>query len=52
MVQRNIVIAIIIIILFLVLAGVGFLIYYLQTGFSRLGRAKSGSITSDEEAGD
>jgi uncharacterized protein YpmB len=49
MVQRNIVIAIIIIVLFVVLTGVGFLIYYVQTGFSRM-RAR-GSIT-DEEGGD
>lgn len=49
MVQRNIVIAIIIIVLFVVLTGVGFFIYFLQTRFS--GMRARGSIT-DEEGGD
>lgn len=45
--QRNIVIAVIIIILFVVLFLLGFLIYWLQNGFPRRGRALS---ESSEEA--
>lgn len=51
MVAANITIAIIIIVLFVVLTAVGFAIYFLNTGFSRLGRRGGGSTTeSDEEA--
>lgn len=44
--QQNIVIFVIIIVLFAVLAGIGVLIWYLQTGFGRGAR----SISSDSEA--
>jgi len=45
--QRNIVIFLIIIILFVVLALIGFLIYWAQTGFSR--RGGGASETSGED---
>lgn len=48
MVQRNIVIAIIIIVLFVLLALIGFGIYWAQNGFSR-GRGGA-SETSGEDA--
>lgn len=50
MVAANITIAIIIIMLFVVLTAVGFAIYFLQTGFSRLG-GRSRASESDEEEG-
>jgi len=46
--QRNIVIAVIIIILFIVLALIGFGIYWLQTGFSRKGKGGSSSSSEGE----
>ena len=46
MVAANIVIAIIIIVLFATLIGVGFLIWFLQSGFNKL--AKGGSDGSSD----
>ena len=53
--QGNYTIAVIIIVLFAVLALVGFAIWYVQTGFSRIAEKRSGgsgstSVSSGEEA--
>lgn len=48
MVQRNIVVAIIIIVLFLVLTMVGFAIYFLQRRLSMAGRRNDELVDEDE----
>lgn len=48
MVQRNIVVAIIIIVLFLVLTMVGFAIYFLQRRLSLAGRRTDELVDEDE----
>lgn len=48
MVQRNIVVAIIIIVLFLVLTMVGFTIYFLQRRLSMAGRRNEDLVDEDE----
>ena len=48
MVQRNIVVAIIIIVLFLVLTMVGFAIYFLQRRLSMAGRRADDLVDEDE----
>lgn len=49
MVQRNITVAIIIIVLFLLLTMIGFAIYFLQRRLSMAGRRNGDDLVDDDE---
>ena len=49
MVQRNITVAIIIIVLFLLLTMIGFAIYFLQRRLSMAGRRNDDDLVDDED---